>query len=265
MKQYTCKLIVRSALFYYLVTCLFSCAAPKDVVYLRNVPDSGKLESAVLAEYHQPLIQPDDILSITIQTIDPQITLLVNQSASQSVSNGASGGVSPANGYLVNKDGLVEVPLLGKIKVAGLTTYDAAEVIRKTATEYLKSPTVQVRYLNYKITVLGEVNRPGAYITPNEKVSVFDAIGLAGDLTIYGKRENVLIIREIDGKKEFRRVNLTSSNFLQSPDYYLQQNDVLYIEPNKARIALNNTSKIQFTTIAISLLSLVVVLITRIK
>ena len=186
--------------------------------------------------------------------------------ASLNSANGSSGAASAPIapvGYLVNKNGEIEIPLIGKVKVADLTTFDAADAIRVKSLEYLKSPNVQVRILNFKITVLGEVNKPGSYTVPNEKVSVVDAIGIAGDLTIFGKRDNILLIRDVDGKKEFARLNINSSDIFKSPYLYLKQNDVLYIEANKAKIATNNTRSLQVATIGVSLLSLVVILLTR--
>src|SRR5690606_18429708 len=134
---------------------------------------------------------------------------------------------------------------LGKVPVKGLTTYQARERIAVKAAEFYKEPTVEVRFANFKITVLGEVSRPATYTLPNEKVSVLDALGLAGDLTIYGKRENVLLVREHDGQKELVRLNLNDSGLFQSPYFYLRQNDVLYVEPGKAKAAANNAARTQ--------------------
>src|SRR5690606_2821737 len=126
-----------------------------------------------------------------------------------------------------------------------------------------RDPTVQVRFANYKVTVLGEVNQPATYTMPNEKVSLLDAIGMAGDLTIFGKRENVLLIRDQDGQKEFVRFNLNSTDIFASPYYYLKQNDVIYVEASKGRAAANNTALMQTISIISTVITLGVLLITQ--
>jgi polysaccharide export outer membrane protein len=245
---------------------LSSCLATKNVPYFQDIllETSSNLEDVAI--YTEPKIQPDDILSITIFTIDPQSTEVINQVGSSQALGASSAnaiGQQQISGYLVDKNGDVEIAVLGKIKVANLTTYEARDLIRSKVERLYINPTVQVRFANFKITVLGEVSRPAAYTLPNEKVSVLDAIGLAGDLTIYGKRENVLLIREANGKKEFARFNLNSSELFKSPYYYLKQNDVIYIEPNKAKVATNNSARTQSYAIVGSIISVLIILITR--
>lgn len=218
------------------------------------------------AAFTDPVIQPDDILSVSIFTIDPMSSAVVNQATSGQALGASSAstiGQQQISGYLVDKNGEIELAVLGKIKLVGLTTYQARDLIRTKAAELYKNPSVQVRFANFKITILGEVVRPAAYTLPNEKVNVLDAIGLAGDLTIYGKRDNVLLIRDNNGKKEFARFSLNSSDLFSSPYFYLKQNDVIYVEPNKARIASNNASRTQTFAILGSVLSVLIVLITR--
>ncbi|RVT99750.1 hypothetical protein EOD41_15000 [Mucilaginibacter limnophilus] len=256
--------LVNAVLLFLLLT---SCSTPKNIPYFENIPDSGSIVDIETTPFKEPLIAPDDILSITIQTIDPEVTGIVNQAPSFTTSGGTGMGVASSQqttpGYLVGKDGSINFPMVGKVTVAGYTTHQAADIIAERASQYLKMPTVQVRFANFKITVLGEVNRPASFTVANEKVSVIDAIGLAGDLTIYGKRENVLVIRENNGKKEATRLNLTSASIFKSSHYYLKQNDIVYIEPNKAKIASNNAPRTQAITISLSALSLLVLLVTR--
>src|SRR5699024_1514139 len=137
----------------------------------------------------------------------------------------------------------------GKVKLAGLTTFQAQDLIKQKASVVYATPNVQVRFANFKVTILGDVTRPAAYTLSNERVSVLDALGLAGDLTIFGKRENVLLIRDDNGKKDFARLNLNSKDLFNSPYYYLKQNDVIYVEPNKGKAASLNQARTQ--TIAI--------------
>jgi polysaccharide export outer membrane protein len=248
---------------------LFSCTTPKKITYFRDVPDSTKVKIIEQASYYTPLIQTDDILQVTIQTIDQSSTASFNpqntanwQVASSGAGKGESAGVS---GYLVDREGYVVLPLVGNVLVKGKTTDAVREDIRKKASEYFKEPVVNVRFANFKITVLGEVNRPSTYIMPNEKVTLLDALGAAGDLTIYGKRENVMLIREKDNKKELVRLNLNSSDLFKSPYYYLQQGDVVYVEPNKSKVASSDMVRVKNVTIIASILSLALILATRVR
>ncbi|MCD0486872.1 polysaccharide biosynthesis/export family protein [Pedobacter sp. MC2016-14] len=215
------------------------------------------------SEFKEPVIQTDDILSINIQTIDFASSSALNQAPVFSGGGATGAGTLPVSGFLVDKSGNVEMPMLGIIKLSGLTTTAAKELIRSKAAKYYKDPTVQVRFANYKITVLGEVVKPATYTVPNEKVTVLDAISMAGDLTIFGKRENVLLIRDNGNKKEMIRLDLTSSNLIGSPYFYLKQNDVLYVEPTKAKIAANNAPRNQMITIGISVVALLITIISR--
>lgn len=234
-------------------------------MYFNNL-DADSLKAVSLPNYQEPTIQPDDILSINIQTIDPASTAVVNQvSAIPAV--GASSATTMGNqvitGFLVDKEGKISIPMLGSIEVAGLTTFQARQRIAERASKYFKDPTVQVRFANFKITVLGEVARPATYTVPNEKVTLLDAIGLAGDLTIYGKRDNVLLIRDHGGEKEFARFNLNSAEMITSPYFYLKQNDVIYVEPGKGKVAATNAARTQTISIIGSLLSVLIVAFTR--
>lgn len=239
-----------------MATLLSSCGSTKNIVYFSDL-DSAKVRQIAASEFVEPLIQPDDILSITVQTIDPSASVAVNQTPAGANGNSTqnSGAVS---GFLVDRNGNVEVPMLGVVKLSGLTTTDAKEVIRTKASKFYKNPTIQVRFANYKITVLGEVVKPASYTVPNEKVSVLDAISLAGDLTIYGKRQNVMLIRDHGNWKDVVRLDLTSSNLMASPYFYLKQNDVLYVEPTKAKASANNAPKNQMISIAIAVATLLV-------
>ena len=243
-----------------------SCTSVKKTVYFNDLAVNNPRVVQEAALFTEPVIQSDDILNVTVQTIDPTTSAVANQAvAVQAV--GASSATNMGNqvisGFLVDKDGYIHMSLLGKVEVKGLTTYQARERVTNLAKQYYKDPTVQVRFANYKVTVLGEVARPATYTVPNEKVTVLDALGLAGDLTIYGKRENVLLIREQGGKKELVRLNLNSSEIFQSPYFYLRQNDVLYVEPGKAKAAANNAARTQTYAIIGSIISVLIVAITR--
>lgn len=248
----------------YLVLLLFgtffvsSCVSTKNVPYFQDISLAKKSIIDDPALFTEPKIQNDDILSISIFTIDPQNSTVINQ-----VSSAGNIGQQPISGYLVDKNGEIELAMIGKIKLAGLTTFEARDLIKAKVEQFYKEPSVQVRFANFKVSVFGEVSKPSAYTVPNEKVSILDAIALAGDLTIYGKRENVMLIRDNNGKKEFARFNLSSSEIFSSPYFYLRQNDVIYVEPNKAKVASNNAARTQTIAIISSALSLVIVVISR--
>lgn len=249
-----------------LVLILPSCVVTKKSVYFTDLPDSAVIRAITPAEYKDPVIQPDDILSISIQTIDPATSAAVNQVSSMPVigaSSASATGAQTISGFLVDKNGAVTMPMLGNIKVTGLTTYQARELIQTKASQFFRNPTVFVRFANYKITVIGEVARPATYTVPNEKVTLLDALGLAGDLTIYGKRENILLVRDNNGTKEFVRFNLNSSDVFKSPYFYLKQNDVIYVEPGKGKVAANNAARTQTLAIIGSVLSVLLVALTR--
>ena len=251
---------------------IFSCSSYKKVPYFQDIPDSGQMKTIPKTEYAEPVIQVDDILTILIQTFDPQATTMINAgnipvlNSSTVVSNTISPNMQSSAGYLVDKAGVVEIPILGKIQAVGLTTTELREKIRIEAVKYLKDPTVAVRFANFKVSLTGEVARPGQYIVPNEKVSIIDALAMAGDLTIFGKRDNVLLIREnADGSKSTYRANLNKSDVMSAPYYYLKQNDVIYVEPNKSKAASTDANQARTYTIVAAALSLIIVFLTRVK
>jgi polysaccharide export outer membrane protein len=217
-------------LFFVLI--LVSCASRKDVAYLQNV-DSDKNSSELLN--YEPRLQNDDLLSIIISADQPEATLPFNMPQIQGnyQINENQDGIKT---YLIDAYGNIQFPVIGKIHLGGLSRTDAVKKISDEVKQYITNPTVNLRILNYKIAVLGEVSRPGNYKISSERMTLLEALSQAGDLTIYGRRNNVLIIRESDGKRTFNRVDMTKSDFVNSPYYYLTQNDVVVIEPNKTKI-----------------------------
>jgi polysaccharide export outer membrane protein len=248
--------------------CLTSCVSTKTVPYFQDVSSLPNSDMTSSAKFIQPVIQSDDILSISIFTIDATTNMVVNQVGSQAISTGVGsntslGATPPTAGFLVDKDGFIDLSIVGKVKVLGLTTSQAKDQIQQKASVVYQSPNVQVRYANFKVTVLGEVARPASYVLPNEKVTILDALGLAGDLTIFGRRENVILIRDNDGKKEFARLNLNSKEIFNSEFFYLKQNDVVYVEPNKGKAASLNTARTQTIAIIGTALTVLIALISR--
>lgn len=218
---------------------LSSCASTKSIVYFQG--DSTSYFTQEISQKYVPTIQSNDLLSIVVGSLNTEANEVFNTpntftTASTNYSTTGGGARLQPLGYLVDADGTIEIPLIGKLKVAGMRTTVAADTIRIRLQNYLKEPTVIVRNLNFKVSVLGEVARPAVYVIPDEKISLPEVISLAGDLTIYGKRTNVMVIREENGKREYARVDLTSRNIFESPFYYMHKNDVVYIEPIKTRI-----------------------------
>lgn len=244
---------------------LGSCTVSRKSVYFNDLPDAERFEWPA-ATFTEPTIKPDDILSINIQTVDPTSSTSLNQATSMQLIGASSAGNmgnQQVTGFLVDKEGKVFIPMLGPIEVGGLTTFQARELISESAKRFYQAPTVQVRFANYKISVHGEVARPGVYTVPNEKVTLLDALAMAGDLTIFGKRDNVLLIRDNNGTKEYVRFNLNSATMFESPYYYLRQNDVIYVEPGKGRSASADAPRWQFYSMIASFISVAVLAFTR--
>lgn len=243
---------------------LFSCASQKNITYFKDLPDTVLNTAIAQAIYKTPAIQADDILQVSIQTMDPNATLLLNQQQVMAPTM-QQGPTTVISGYLVDKDGNIALPLIGKVNVQGKSTDAVRDDIQARVAVLYKDPVVNVRFANFKVTVLGEVTRPSTYVMPNEKVTLLDALGAAGDLTIYGKRENVLLIREGAGKKEMIRFNLNNSNLFSSPYYYLHQGDVIYVEPNKNKVASTDMQQVKRISIMASVLSLLIVIASRVN
>lgn len=256
---------------------LTSCTNYKNISYFKNVDTTAtvynKGEIVPVSEFTAIKILPDDILRISIATLDQEANGAANITGSTNSVNtiGAvtglpTTGAKTMEGYLVNKDGNIELPLLGQINVGGLTTDEARNKIFQQASVFYKNPTVNVRLANFRVTVLGEVAKPGTYNVDGERISVLDALGLSGDLTIYGKRENVMVIRqEGESNKKVARMNLNDINMMRSPYFYLRQGDVLYVEPGKGKAAATDMANTRNYAIAGSILSVLIVLLTRIN
>jgi hypothetical protein len=239
---------------------LFSCGSRKKVVYLQDVEVNKKIKAE--CEY-KTVIHTDDLLSIIVSCDDLESALPFNTpmiGLGREVNTTTTQQIP--RGYLVDKNGEIDFPVLGKIKVVGISRNDLAELLKEKLSVYLKNPIVTIQFQNFKVTILGEVKNPGSYKVASERVSILDALGMAGDLGINGKRKNVLVMREQGDEKIFTRIDLTSSEFIDSPFFYLQQNDVVYVEPNKGRIAGGSVSA--FLPYILSSMSTIVALITLI-
>ncbi len=241
-----------------------SCSNSKKAAYFNTQGDTSFI-SANLAP--QTNISSNDLLSITVSSLNADASSVFNtpNTTLTSTSSSPTTGVSvQTTGYLVKQDGNIQFPILGEVKAAGLTTIQLSRQLSTMLTEkkLLVDPIVTVRYMNYRVTVLGEVSRPTVITVPDEKISLLEALGLAGDITIFGKKDNVMVIRERDGKKIVKRINLNSNELFQSPYYYLQSNDIVYVEPNKAKVS-SSTRTNQLLPILLSGLSFTAIIVDR--
>jgi polysaccharide export outer membrane protein len=209
------------------VLLLFSCASRKDVVYYQNIDDSPAQEKL---DSYEIKIQADDLLMIVVSAQDPEIVVPFNLGSTLGSTS------SPGQQYLVDNDGNIEFPILGSLKVGSLSRSEVLKMLKEKISVFVVNPIINLRITNFKVSVQGEVAAPGTYPVASERVTLIEALSAAGDLTIYGKRDNILIIREVGGLKSYNRVDITKSDFINSPFYYLAQNDVIYVEPNKSKI-----------------------------
>ena len=256
---------------------LASCQSYKKVPYLQSYESltDKSYKEIVINEVNQQdtlydaRIQPKDLLNITINTTDPQAAAPFNltmQTYNNIAQSNASTTSQPAlQQYLVDNAGEIDFPVIGRLQVGGLTKNAAENLIREQLRPYLKEiPIVTVRMSNYKISVLGEVNSPGTFTINNEKVNIFEALAMAGDMTVYGLRDNVRLIREdADGHQHIITLNMNRADIIQSPYYYLQQNDILYVTPNKTKAKtadISASTTIWFSVVGtlVSLASLII-------
>lgn len=238
-----------------------SCAYKKKVIYFQGAFKSDT------SNVNYIKLKPGDVVSIQVVGLDEASVKPFNlptTNFNQNLGGYVQGTPSPP-GYLINQKGVIDFPIIGELKVGGLTIPESVTLLKDTLKPYVKSPTILIRILNFKVTVLGEVRNPGTFTIPNERITLLEAIGLAGDLQITGKRDNVIIIREVDGKKSQARINLTNNDLFNTDYYYLEQNDVVYIEPNRAKInsSVINPSNVSLVISIISLFVTMGILFSR--
>ena len=260
------KIIYSALVALTMVLMLGSCGSTKNVAYFQNADSISYAASKML---YEAKIMPKDELTITVITTDPKAAIPFNLAVSQTIGTGgqlsSSGG--SLQGYLVDNSGNIEFPVVGTLHVGGLTKIQAETLIKSKVKPYLaeqENPIVTVRMGSYHVSVLGEVVKPGIIYAPQEKMSVLEALAQCGDLTIYGKRDNVLLIRQdAQGEKHTYRLNMNDANIINSPYYYLQQNDIIYVEPNKVKAqnsSIGSSTTLWFSAVSIltSIASLVV-------
>ena len=235
-----------------------SCASRKEVVYFQ---DTGNFETLVNNNNFVSKFKVDDLVGIHVSSLNPEASAPFNL-----IRVAEEGGLRAESvDYLVDQAGEIDFPVIGKLKIEGLSPDELRVLLRSRLSDYLKDPIINIRLRNFTVTILGEVNRPGTYPVDGEQITILEALGLAADVTIRGIRENVLVIRDFNGTKVYTRINLLSKNMVKSPVYYLTQNDVVYVEPNKS--AIRSSTINANTTVAISIASLLItssiILLTR--
>jgi polysaccharide export outer membrane protein len=265
-----------------------SCVNTRSLTYMQGTFDTAQLSQVKIPEAR---VRPGDLLSIIVYSDNPEATAIFNQSLITVNSNsgassastagptgtggagggsgssaGAIGGGSPTTpGYLVDEDGDIQFQKLGPLHVEGMTKDSLKLLLDSRLKQYLQNPYYTIRFMNYRFTMLGEVEHPGIFSIPGEHVSLLEAIGLAGDLTLYGRRDNILIIRETEGKREYARVDLTKPQIMASPYFYLQQNDVVYIEATKRKVLANDQVTTRNVTIAATIISALAIVISLLR
>jgi polysaccharide export outer membrane protein len=248
-----------------------SCVNTRQLTYLQGSFDTARLSQIVLKE---PVIQKADLLGIVVYSDNPAATAIFNQGqqggspaagggaadatsgiSSTTSAGGGGGSTSSASGFLVDERGNIEFPVFGLIHVDGITKAQLKDTLDSRLKEFLKNPYCTVRFLNYKFTMLGEVNRPGIFSIPGEHINLLEALGISGDLTFFGRRDNILVIRDNNGKREWGRMDLTRPDVMASPFFNLQPNDVVYVEANKKKIAANDQTLVRNISLTATIIS----------
>ena len=257
---------------HYLLLCLIaflaSCSAPKEVLYLQDI---ASIKEENIDKNYEVIIHKDDLLAILVNSKDPELALPFNMPVVTYQIGAQTTAQQRLLGYLVDQNGDIDFPILGKIHVEGLTRMQVTELIKQKlmSEDLIKDPIVTVQFLNFKVFVMGEVTRPGTFDISGDRITLLEALSMAGDLTIYGRRDRVAVIREKDGKRRILYHDLRSSDIFQSPCYYLQQNDIVYVEPNKAktgqsRINSNNSVGVWLSAVSV-LASITSLMVTMFK
>lgn len=252
------------------LTWLGSCVSAKKqtekALYFREINDSI-LQKAMI-EY-EPVFQKGDILSIGVITPNESSAKLFNQPVSNAGSNASGEGTTvsaaPSQGYLINENGAITFPYLGHVQAAGLTRAALTDTLSRQVRQYIDSAIVSIRLLNYRVTVLGEVMKPGTFSIPSERVTVLDAIGLAGDLSVYGKRNNIRVIRTSGGNRQTATLDLNKGDIFNSPFFFLRQNDIVYVEMNDRKIPNTDQASLRNVSIGLGILSAIGVIISTIN
>lgn len=236
---------------------LASCSTPKDIVYFQ---DAGQFKNYSNIEPYEVYIHQDDLLAIMVNSKASEAALPFNLPMASYYVGGETYGQQRVLGYLVDKSGDIDFPIIGKLHVEGLARNQVRDLIRNKLIDegQLADPIVTVHFLNFKISVQGEVNRPGSFNISGERITLLEALSMAGDLTIYGRRDRVVVIREAKGQRTMLYHDLTRTDIFNSPFYYLQQNDIVYVEPNNSRAQQSRINQNNSASVWLSVVSLLI-------
>ena len=237
-----------------LFTLIESCTTPKNIVYFQ---DAGNYKTYNNVNKYEVYIHQDDLLAIMVNSQATEAALPLNLPMVSYYVGGDPYGQQRVLGYLVDKEGNIDFPMLGKIHVEGLTRNRLRELIKEMLIRegLLKDPIITINFLNFKVSVQGEVNNPGSFNITGERLTLLEALSMAGDLTIYGRRDRVAVIREAEGTRSIFYHDLSSIDVFESPYYYLQQNDIVYVEPNKRRVQQSNINQNNSVGVWLSIVS----------
>lgn len=253
-----------------------SCVTRKHITYFQSL-DKSKIDtvnidrktdeslSRLRTGFSEPKIQPGDILNIAVSSINPEATAMFSFfGTTRATTNNDPNFSQQTSGFLVDAQGNIQFPIIGSINVKGKTSIEIRTLLQDALSQYLEKPVVTVRYLNFKIMLMGDVLKPGVYTFPSERVTLFEAISSAGDLTIFGERKHIQLIREVDGKNQIIRLDLTDKNVLSTKYMYLQPNDIIYVEPGKGKIA-SSDNVYRILPMVVTGLNIVALLIYRFR
>lgn len=247
---------LKSYLFILFCGFISACSTPKDVVYFQGIDTLAPEQLSKMSQTYSTKLTYDDLLSITVTAWDPAAVTPFNPPTFAYSIEGEQPVFASQSmyTYLIDKEGYINFPVLGKIKAAGLTKQELATKMEDMISKYVEKPLVNIQLLNFKVTLMGELNRPGSYSVKNDRVTILDVIGMAGDLPLTANRKNILVIRESNGQKEIHRLDITDPAIFESPCFYLKQNDVVYVEPIKIKQRARTNSDRQFTMSLLSTL-----------
>lgn len=256
---------IAGILLYATALCFGACSSQKDILYFQDI-DSAKIDK--ISQDYEPVIKRDDVLKIIVSGPDKTVVMPYNLTLTDVARGAATSGTDPSKAvlpYTVDSDGYISFPVFGKIKVLGMTRMELADYLTKKLSESIKDPIVYVTFDNFKITVLGEVKNPGTFSVSSERITLLQALGMAGDLNLTAQREGLILIREVDGTQTHHKFDLNDSEILSSPYFYLQQNDVVYVPASPARVkaATTNTGIWQVTLSTVTTLITIIALMTK--
>lgn len=249
-------------IFIFIYFAFIGCKTREKLVYFQ---DSDKIQTSPNL-FYDPLLKVDDFITITVLGVEPEAVRPFNLPIiNAAIVGGYVQGAPTPPGYVVDSEGNIDFPVIGMIKVAGYKRSEVITILKSKLDAYVHNPTILIKILSFKVTVIGEVKNPGTFTIPNEKVTIFEAIGIAGDLLITGKRQNVKVIRDINGERKEYVVDLTSTKIFNSPVYFLQQNDLVYVEPNRSKVnaSVINSSNASLILTSLSVLLTLVLFVTR--